>query len=198
MIPVVLASGSAIRARLLENAGVAFSVDPAGIGEDDVKLSLKAEGASAGHIADALADLKARQVSMRHPGALVIGADQILECDGVLFDKPVNLAAARGTLEALRGRTHTLISATVIARDRTRLWQHLGQVRMTMRPLDDQAIDDYLNRAGESVLSSVGAYQLEGLGVQLFHKVDGDFFTVLGLPLLPILGFLRVQGAIGP
>ena len=196
MIPIVLASASAVRARLLESAGVTVTVDPAGIGEEDVKASLKAEGASASLIADALADLKARQVSMRHPGALVIGADQVLECDGRLFDKPVDLTGAAETLRALQGRSHKLISAVVVSRDRNRIWQHTGEVRLTMRELDDEAIDRYLARAGNEVCRSVGAYQLEGLGVNLFRRVDGDFFTVLGLPLLPLLDFLRVQGAL--
>ena len=195
MIPVVLASASPIRATLLRNAGVDFTVDPAGIGEDDVKVSLKAEGASAAHVADTLADLKARQVSMRHPGALVIGADQVLECDGVLFDKPYDLTGAKNTLYALQGRTHTLVSAAVISRDRNRIWQQAAKVKMTMRRLGEAEIDAYLARAGDSVCASVGAYQLEGLGAQLFTRVEGDFFTVLGLPLLPILGFLRSQRA---
>ena len=135
-------------------------------------------------------------MTRRHPGALVIGADQMLDCEGVWFDKPTGRDGAREQLKALRGRTHRLVSCAVIVRDGERIWHQIDRARLTMRNFSDAFLDEYLDSAGDDVLHSVGAYQLEGLGAQLFHRVDGDFFTILGLPLLPVLGFLRVHGVI--
>ncbi|TWA95526.1 septum formation protein [Azospirillum brasilense] len=193
---VVLASGSRTRAEMLERAGVRVTLAPAAVDEEEIKLAARAEGAPVEDVAEALAELKAQRVTRKHPGSLVIGADQMLECEGRWFDKPADRAAARAQLQDLRGRTHRLVSCAVVFCDGERLWHHVDRARLTMRPFSDAFLDSYLNAAGDDVLGSVGAYHLEGLGAQLFHRVDGDFFTILGLPLLPLLGFLRVHGVI--
>nr|WP_211111812.1 nucleoside triphosphate pyrophosphatase [Azospirillum aestuarii] len=191
-----MASGSRTRAEMLERAGVRVTLAPAAVDEEEIKLAARAEGAPVEDVAEALAELKAQRVTRKHPGSLVIGADQMLECEGRWFDKPADRAAARAQLQDLRGRTHRLVSCAVVFRDGERLWHHVDRARLTMRPFSDAFLDSYLNAAGNDVLGSVGAYHLEGLGAQLFHRVDGDFFTILGLPLLPLLGFLRVHGVI--
>jgi nucleoside triphosphate pyrophosphatase len=188
---IVLASGSATRARLLRAAGIAFATDVPAIDEAEVKHSLKAAGAAPAAIAETLTELKAQRISRRHPGALVLGADQVLDCAGEVYDKPADLAAARQQLLALRGRKHELISAVVVLRDGARIWHHAGRAGLTMRDFSDDFLDRYLADAGAAVLSSVGAYQLEGPGAQLFQRIEGDYFTILGLPLLPLLDFLR-------
>ncbi|WP_456152001.1 Maf family protein [Azospirillum argentinense] len=193
---VVLASGSRTRAEMLERAGVRVTLVPAAVDEEEIKLAARAEGAPVEDVAEALAELKAQRVTRKHPGALVIGADQMLECEGRWFDKPADRDAARVQLQDLRGKMHRLVSCAVVIRDGERLWHHVDRARLTMRPFSDAFLDSYLNAAGDDVLGSVGAYHLEGLGAQLFHRVDGDFFTILGLPLLPLLGFLRVHGVI--
>lgn len=144
--------------------------------------------------AEALARAKAEAVSPRHTGALVIGADQILECAGAWFDKPPDATAAARQLGSLCGRTHRLVSAVCVARDGQIIWQVVDAARLTMRPLSEAAIAAYLEKAGPEALESVGAYRLEGLGAQLFSAIEGDFFTILGLPLLPLLAFLRQHG----
>lgn len=196
MSVVVLASASRTRAGMLERAGVAVVCDPAAVDEEEVKRSCRAEGMTADAVAEALALLKAKRVSARHPGALVIGADQMLECDGEWFEKPADRTGAREQLLKLRDRTHRLISCAVVARDGERLKAWSDEARMTMRPFSHTFLESYLDAAGDDVLQSVGAYQLEGLGSQLFARVDGDHFTVLGLPLLPILDYLRGQGVL--
>ncbi|TWA68575.1 septum formation protein [Azospirillum baldaniorum] len=193
---VVLASGSRTRAEMLERAAVRVTLAPAAVDEEEIKLAARAEGAPVEDVAEALAELKAQRVTRKHPGALVIGADQMLECEGRWFDKPADRDAARAQLQDLRGKTHRLVSCAVVIRDGERLWHHVDRAHLTMRPFSDAFLDSYLNAAGDDVLGSVGAYHLEGLGAQLFHRVDGDFFTILGLPLLPLLGFLRVHGVI--
>ena len=193
---LVLASASASRAAVLRQAGLVIRQVPAGVDEEEVKHSLRAEGADAAHVATALADLKAQQVSRRHPDAFVIGADQMLDCNGVWFDKPPDLDHARAHLASLRGRSHELITAAVVVRAGARLWQHVDRATLTMRPFSDAFIDGYLEAVGAEVCGTVGAYRLEGLGSQLFSRVEGDFFTVLGLPLLPLLGFLRGHGIV--
>lgn len=193
---LLLASASPTRRRMLEQAGLEFSAEAAPIDEGEAKLALEGEGADGTALAEALAELKARAVSRRHPGRFVIGADQILDCEGRRYDKPANEAAARAQLMALRGRTHQLISAAVVVRDGERLWHHIDRARLTMRPFSQAFLDEYLARSMPGVLSSVGAYQLEALGAQLFSRIEGDYFTILGLPLLPLLDFLRPHGLV--
>jgi septum formation protein len=194
--PVVLASASRTRAALLRGAGVPLLVDAAAIDEAEVKASLRAAKAEPAAMAETLAELKAQRIARRHAGSLVIGADQVLECDGLLFDKPADLAAARDQLLTLRGRRHRLISAVVLVRDGQRLWHYVDRADMRMRDFSESFLDRYLSSAGNAALSSVGAYQLEGVGAQLFANVDGDYFTILGLPLLPLLDILREQGVL--
>lgn len=191
---LILASASPSRRQLLTNAGLAFETEPSGIDEEEAKRSLLAEHASPQEIAETLAEMKALRVSARYPQAMIVGGDSTLACQGRLFDKPPTLEAARKQLLALRGQTHELFSSVVVARGGVRLWHLNERARLTMRPFNETFLDAYLARAGEAVLSSVGAYQLEGLGAHLFSRVDGDYFTILGLPLLPLLSFLAGHG----
>ena len=193
---LVLATASPARIAMLRAAGVEALADPAAIDEADVKAALRADGADAADAAEALAEMKARRVSRRHPDALVVGADQMLDCGGVWFDKPPDMEHARAQLMALRGKTHRLIACVVSVRDGERIWHHTDSAKLTVRPFTDAFLDMYLDRLGTAALSSVGAYQLEGLGVQLFSRVEGDHFTVLGMPLLPLLDHLRLQGVL--
>ena len=188
---VILASASASRAKLLTNAGIAIRISPARVDEDEVKRALGAEGADASRIAEALAELKAIRVSQKIPGTLVIGADQMLEVEGRFLDKPVSVADAKGHLMCLRGRSHTLVSAVCVALDGQRIWSAIDRAELVVRQLTDQFIDDYLAHVGDAVTQSVGAYQLEGRGAQIFSRISGDYFTILGLPLLPLMAFLR-------
>jgi len=189
--PLILASKSPARQALLESAGIAFEAIPA---EIDERALQQASGlTSPGEIAALLAREKAVSVSSRHAGRLVVGADQTLALGERLFSKPAGRAQAAGQLQALSGRTHELHSAVAVARDGEILFEDISIARMTMRPLDDNAVSVYLDATGEAVTSSVGAYQLEGLGIHLFERVEGDHFTILGLPLLPLLEFLRSQ-----
>lgn len=193
---LILASGSAARAALLSAAGLAFEARPAAIDEDAVKRGARDEGMSADDTAVLLADMKASRVARSMPDTIVIGADQLLVCEDRWFDKPATMAEARTQLQTLRGRTHVLVTAVLCQRGGQRLWTHVARPKLTMRAFSEAFLDDYLAREGEAVLSSVGAYRLEGLGVQLFDAVVGDHSSVLGLPLLPLLGFLRQTGAI--
>ncbi|MCC6467584.1 MAG: Maf family protein [Alphaproteobacteria bacterium] len=194
---LLLASASTARADLLRRAGIAVAIEPARVDESAIKAAMRAEGATADRVAEALAEAKAQRVSGRHPGVLVLGADQMLTCDGRWYDKPADRAEARRHLQAMRGRAHALISALCIVRDGTRLWRHRETATMWMRPFSDAFLDDYLDKAGPEVLESVGAYRLEGPGVQLFQRIDGDFFAILGLPLLPLMDYLRDRGVVG-
>ncbi len=191
---LILASASVSRRQMLQNAGLDFTIETSGVDEDEVKLSLAAEKATPRDIAEMLAELKAKRVSLRHPEAMVIGADSTLACNGRLFDKPPTIEAARRQLQALAGQTHELHSSVVVARGGVRLWHCNEHARLTMRPLSDVFLDAYLARAGSAVTTSVGAYQLEGVGAHLFTRVEGDYFTILGLPLLPLLSFLAGHG----
>lgn len=195
---IVLASGSVSREALLRAAGVVFDTDPSGIDESAVRAALETGegGTDPSDIAEVLARTKAETVSARRPGASVIGADQILTHDGDIFEKPADMAAARRTLLRLEGQTHRLHACVCVARDGETVWTHSDVAELTMRSLSPDVIGRYLAAAGEAVLTSVGAYQLEGLGVHLFSEVRGDYFTVLGLPLLPLLAFLRSERAL--
>lgn len=193
---LVLASGSRTRADMLRNAGLSFEIIPAAVDEGAVKSSLTAEGASPEQVADTLAELKAMRISQRRPDMLVLGADQVLDLDGEILDKPVDRAAAAQHLQRLSGRRHQLVSAAVILKDGQRIWGRADRASLVVRALSDTFIDQYLNVVGDRALESVGAYQLEGPGAHLFESVEGDFFTILGLPLLPLLGFLRGHGMV--
>ena len=195
--PLILASASPYRRRMLENAGVAFSVVPADVDEASLKRRLAAGKAQpAAAVADALARAKAQDVSARHPDAVIIGADQVLALEDELFDKPGDAAAARAQLERLRGRTHRLLSAVALAQAGDILWTHVGEAVLTMRAFSPAFLDRYLAHAGASLCQIVGAYEIEGLGIQLFERVEGDHFTIIGLPLLPLLTELRSRGVI--
>lgn len=191
---LILASGSRTRAKMLADAGLHVRVQPAAVDETPIKDDLLAEGAPPRDIADSLAELKARNISALYPEALVIGADQVLAVDGTVMSKSASRGAAAEQLASLAGRTHRLVSAVVLMRGYQVLWRFVDTATLAMRPLDAAEIDAYLDRAGDAVLDSVGAYQLEGLGAQLFDRVSGDFFTILGLPLLPLLAQLRLMG----
>jgi septum formation protein len=193
---LVLASGSATRRTMLENAGLKIIVDKPDVDEEAIKAKCHDRGLSAGEAAQSLAAAKAMQVSPRHPGRIVLGADQMLECDGEWFDKPVNRAAAARQIGRLSGRTHILSSAIAAVRDGTVIWHCLDSAELSVRPLSSEFIESYLDRVGDAVLSSVGGYQVEGLGIQLFDAIRGDHSTILGMPLIPLLTFLRAQGAI--
>ncbi|MGF1660286.1 MAG: Maf family protein [Rubrimonas sp.] len=193
---LILASASPARAGMLAAAGVTIEARPARVDEASLRDAMAAEGAASRDIADALAEMKALRVSARAPGALVLGADQVLDLDGVRFDKPRDRSEARAQLARLRGATHTLVSAAVIARDGAPLWRAVGLARLTMRPFSDACLDAYLDAIGDDVLSTVGGYRIEGLGAQLFARVEGDHFTILGLPLLEVLECLRAQGVL--
>jgi len=190
--PLMLASRSEVRRTMLEAAGIPVEVQPADI--DERRIEAAAPAGDAGAAAALLAREKARTVAVTKPGRLVLGADQTLALGVRRFSKPADRTAARAQLRALAGRTHELHSALAFVRDGAVLFEHVGVARLTVRPLSDAFIDAYLDAAGAAATASVGAYQLEGLGVQLFERVEGDYFTVLGLPLLPALDFLRRQG----
>jgi septum formation protein len=195
---IILASTSRARREMLAAAGVAFTVEAADVDEPAIRKTLLAakSAATPPQIADALARAKAEDVSQRHKGSLVIGGDQVLALGTELLTKARDEAAARATLKKLRGMTHELHSAVALAVDGRVLWTHTGTARLKMREFSDAFLDEYLTRAGDRIGQSVGAYELEGLGVQLFDKIEGDYFTILGLPLLPLLAELRAYGMI--
>lgn len=194
--PVVLASGSAVRAKMLRDAGLEVVVAPSAVDEEEVKRSVKAEGGKPEDAAELLAEMKAQRVSARHPGLLVVGADQMLECAGEWFDKPADQAGAKAHLSKLSGRSHRLVSAAVVCINGSRTWHAVDTAELTMRPLSDAFVERYLDAVGDAATRSVGAYELEGLGGQLFSRVRGDHWTVLGLPLLPLLAYLRERGVL--
>jgi septum formation protein len=193
-VPLVLASRSEVRRTLLEAAGIPVEICPADINERGVEAGAPLQAPVA--IAALLAREKASVMAGRNRERLVLGADQTLSLDGRRFTKPTDRAAARAQLRALSGRTHELYSAIAFVQDGVVLFEHVGVARLTMRAVSDQFLDDYLDAAGDAATASVGAYQLEGFGIQLFERLDGDYFTVLGLPLLTALDFLRRHGCL--
>ncbi len=197
--PLILASASRARANMLEAVGVAPALMPAAVDESEVKDSFRAAGGTAGEAAVALAELKAGRIALAAPAeALVLGADQILTCGDDWFDKPVDLAAARRQLETLAGRPHRLYTAVVGFRGGARIWHHLDETELQMRPLSADFLDRYLEAIGEGALETVGGYHIERLGPHLLSRIQGDHFSILGLPLLPVLAFLRDQGVLAP
>ena len=176
---------------MLENAGIPFIREPANIDEHKIKTEERSKGSSGKQTALALAEAKARHLSAHRPDAVVVGADQILECEGDWFDKPVDRTEALQTLRKLRDRTHLLISAVAVMRDGLCLWRHVDTACLTMRPFTDEFLRHYLDETDDGILASVGAYRIEGMGIQLFSHIEGDHFTILGMPLLPLLDFLR-------
>src|SRR5271166_2440998 len=194
--PLLLASASPARRAMLEAAGLRFAVRPAPVDEEAVKQAVQAEGGLPSDAAILLAELKDKRIALREPGAVVIGADQILVCEERWFDKPASVAEARAQLVTLRGKPHSLVTAVLCQRGETRLWHHTAEPRLTMRPFSDEFLDEYLSAEGDAVLNCVGGYRLEARGVQLFDRVEGDHFSVLGLPLMPLLGFLRQHGVL--
>ncbi len=193
---IVLSSTSATRRKLLSQSGLHFKTAKPPVDEALIKATKREAGASAAEVADTLAESKANSVAVILPGAFVIGADQMLECEGRWFDKPAGLQGARSHLKSLRGKTHQLITAAVLAHEGRIIWRHTETARMTMHDFSDAFLDHYLERAGEGIVHSVGAYHIEGIGAQLFERVEGDFFAILGLPLVPLLGALREAGAL--
>jgi septum formation protein len=193
---IVLASTSKIRLQLLSAAGLTVEAVAPRVDEETARVALLAEGAKPRDVADALAEMKARKVSDRRPGDLVLGCDQVLELDGEVFSKPESLVAAREHLCQLRGKSHRLISAVVAYENAEPVWRHVGEARLTMHQISDLYRDDYLARNWESVRHSVGAYKIEEEGVRLFSSIVGDHFTILGLPLLPLLAWMGTRGMI--
>ncbi len=194
-LPIILASGSTIRREIMTSAGLDFEVITKPVDESAIKTAMLAEGALPRDIADALAEAKAVKVSRIHPG-LVIGADQIMVMDGQVFDKPVSMEDARSRLLSMRGKTHHLIGAVVICENGQPIWRYISKTTLSVREFSEAFLDQYLFDEGDIVLKSVGAYRFEGRGAQLFSHVEGDFFSILGLSLLPVLDYLRTRGAI--
>jgi septum formation protein len=193
---LILASASTARRAVLQGVGLRFETRVAGVDEAAIKEAAQAEGIPAEDAALMLADAKAERIAVQAPDALVIGADQLLVCEGAWFDKPPDMAAARAHLQRLRGRQHELVTALVCHRGGQRIWQHVAKPRLTMRDFSDAFLEAYLAAEGEALLSSVGAYRLEGHGAQLFDRIEGDQPAILGMPLLPLLGFLRQHGVL--
>ncbi len=194
--PLLLASASVIRLQLLRNAGLEVTALPARIDEDAIRRSLEADAASARDIADALAEMKARKLAEKNPEALVLGCDQVLAFNGRIYGKPETPDAARSQLTAFRGQTHKLISAIVLYDGGKPVWRHISEAKLTMRPLSDDYLDVYIRRNWPSLCQTVGSYKLEEEGVRLFSAIEGDYFTILGLPLLPLIGYLGSRGFI--
>ena len=193
---IILASGSEVRAKLLRNAGIEFSVVVPRVDEAALRASLDAEGASPREVADCLAEAKARKISAKHPDALVLGADQLLDFRGTIFSKPESPAEATAQLAALQSNTHQLLSAAVLFESGNPIWRHIGQVRLTMRDVSDTYLQSYVERNWESIRHSVGGYKLEEEGIRLFSRVEGDYFNVLGLPLIELLSYLTLRGTL--
>ena len=193
---LILASGSATRAAMLRQAGVEFEALPAAVDESAIKAALLAEGAKPRDIADALAEAKARKIAAKHPDALVIGSDQVLDFNGTLLSKPASPEQALAQLKDMRSNRHHLFSAAVIYDDAKPVWRHVGQVRLYMRDASDAWLEDYVARNWHSIQHAVGAYKLEEEGVRLFSRIEGDHFNVLGMPLLELLSYLTLRGTL--
>ena len=193
---MILASGSTIRATLLRNAGLSFETDIPRIDEEAIRAALEAEDAPPRDVADTLAEMKAARIAARHPDALVLGCDQVLAFGKTCLGKPGTPEACRAQLTDLRGQTHQLLSAAVLFEAGKPVWRHVGQVRLTMRPVSDTYLDAYVTRNWDAIRHCVGGYQLEGEGVRLFQRIEGDYFHVLGLPLLELLNYLTQRGEI--
>lgn len=195
---LVLASGSRSRRQMLDAAGLTFDVAPADVDERTIRETLQSDdsGIEPADVAEVLARAKAEAISRQRPDALVIGADQVLALDNEIFEKPGDLAGARSHLQKLRGRTHQLHSAVVLAQNGEVVWAHVDTASLTMHAFSAHFLENYLALAGTVICDSVGAYQLEGLGAQLFERIEGDYFTILGLPLLPLLAELRAHKVI--
>ena len=193
---LLLASGSATRAALLRAAGLRFETAVPGVDEAAIKEAARAEGIPASETALMLAEAKAVRLSRRDPDAVVIGADQMLVCEGEWFDKPADAAAAEAQLARLAGRRHELVTAVLCHRSGQRIWQHVAVPRLTLRPLRPEVIAGYVAAEGEAVTGSVGGYRIEGPGIRLFAAIEGEHTAILGLPMLPLLGFLRQHGVL--
>jgi len=194
--PIILASASAIRLQLLVNAGLSVTARPARIDEEAARQAMAQEQAKPRDVADSLAEMKARKVAISQAPALVLGCDQVLALGNRLLSKPANLDEAKHQLQNLRGRAHQLHSAIVLYHDAQPVWRHIGTAKLTMREVSDSYLDAYLQRNWPAVGQSVGSYMLEGEGVRLFSEIEGDYFTILGLPLLPLLSYLSLRGFI--
>ena len=194
--PIILASTSEIRSKILRNAGVDHTVTPARIDEDSIKRALEAEDATPRDIADTLAEMKARKVSEKGFGGLVLGCDQVLSFKGAVLSKPRSPQEARDQLVALRGQPHQLLSAAVIYEDLKPVWRHVGVARLAMRDFSDAYLDEYLDRNWDSIRWSVGGYKIEEEGIRLFRMVQGDTFTIQGMPLLELLSYLTLRGTL--
>ncbi len=195
-IPIILASSSDIRAQMLRQAGIRFTILPARLDEQAITDSLLAQQASAREIADALAAGKAQKISAKHPEACVIGADQVLEHNKQLLEKPESPEIAAQQLRSMAGAEHRLHSAVVVYQNASPVWRHIGTVRVTMRKVSEGFLDSYVSRNWDSIRHSVGAYKIEEEGARLIERIEGDYFTVLGMPLLPLIGYLSLQGII--
>ena len=193
---VILASGSEIRQQLLLGAGVAIKVETSPVDEPSIMAALLQENAKPRDIADTLAEYKGRRVAIKNPDKIVISADQVLVCEGQVYSKPDTQEQAMTQLQQLRGKGHQLLSAVVIFEDGAPVWRHIGRAQLVMRDFSDAFLAEYIQKIGDDILTTVGCYKLESLGVQLFSQVQGDYFTILGLPLIEVLGFLRTRGVL--
>lgn len=196
MSALILASASPGRAQILRNAGVSFDVVPARVDEEAMKDSLLANKTPHQNIADALAEMKAIKISNAHPAAMVLGADQVLSFQGRLVSKCADMTSARALLASLRGHSHDLYSAVVLAKGGQPVWRHVAKASLWMRNTSDALLDEYLAQGGQDLLGRVGCYGIEDRGIQLFERIEGDYFSILGLPLLPVLNVLRQHGVL--